>query len=156
MLRNLLTRQAETIAPDFPAEPLAALAQANKIIAGGVDLVVASSYGGFIALNLDNNPLKLLINPCLRPSKELGKVEEAVPDDIIALFESMESKQYAMFGDRSRTHALFTDDDELFSYKDEYLQHFSNVYTAKGGHRLSAETMTDTMIPLVKQICRIK
>ncbi|MDR2870413.1 MAG: hypothetical protein LBV04_08190 [Deferribacteraceae bacterium] len=154
-LRELLGDRLELIAPDFPAEPMPALAKAEAAVIG-MDMVVASSYGAFIALNLSHCVPTLLINPCIYPSHELPLLDTEVDADIVACLKSMESQLFCKAAAKcSIMHAVFADNDELFSYKDEYLKYYSNIYKVHGGHSLDYDTIKTTVVPLIEQLTHL-
>lgn len=156
ILRNALDSQKYCVyAPTFPADGVRALELAREIISEEkIDVVVGSSLGGFTALGLRGIP-KIVINPCLRPDIELPKRGNAgVAHSYSKLIDSLWDD--ISLEDRKETFGIFSDNDELFSYKDEYVKHYSIVTDIKDGHRISEENVREVVAAFVEVIFDLK
>ncbi len=86
------------------------------IIDNEINGVIASSFGAFIALNIQHSVWKFLINPCFFPSIEIPRFEK-VDDDFINDCLYLELTQLEPDDEDMRfTVAFFNKNDKLFSY----------------------------------------
>lgn len=103
------------------------------------DTVVASSFGCFYALHLENVP-KILINPCLHPSVEIPKLTKTKAN-FANEFSKIEKNLYSKEKMIKNVFGVSGDSDELFSYLDEFKSNFSfkdlNYAVVKGKHKIS-------------------
>ena len=99
----------------------------------GIDLVVGSSLGGFIALTLSGIP-RIVVNPCWYPGKELPLID--VPHEIVRTYAPYDHwvQEHITEEDRPMVHAFFGDRDELFA--DRYIAHFLHHYLQEQCHRI--------------------
>ena len=93
-----------------------------------INLVIASSYGAFIASQIKHSIFKILINPCLQPSTEIPKLA-SIPNKFLESCIYLESLKKVDDEERHFTHAFFSTNDELFSHK--------NIYKSLGYHHLT-------------------
>ena len=165
-LRNCLSENYNVFEPCFPINPVEAVALAQETLrTKGIDIVVASSLGAFTALQLRDVP-KILINPCLYPSKELPKLTD-ISEDILQKFVEMENqfkewiteinnKDWGETGsvETMWTYGIFSTNDELFSYEDDFLKYYPNyqVQTIEDTHRISVENVEKVIVPIIREI----
>ena len=99
----------------------------------GIDLVVGSSLGGFIALTLNGIP-RIVVNPCWYPGEELPLID--VPHEIVRTYAPYDHwvQEHITEEDRPMVHAFFGDRDELFGEK--YIAHFLRHYPQEQCHRI--------------------
>ena len=157
-LRTYLPENYTVFSPCFPLNPAEALELIREIIIKEkIDIVVASSLGAFTALRL--NVHKIVINTCLYPSKELPKRNE-ISEDILLGFAEFEKNTFAEICDYDKEYTIgvFSTNDELFSYKDEFRKHYSKVITIEDTHRISVENVEKVIVPMVQalQIINLK
>ena len=86
-----------------------------------INTIIASSYGAFVALNINHSIRKFLINPCLLPSVEIIKANY-VSYDFYFQCKKLETNKIIDDEDIRFTTAFFSTDDELFSHKNRYLE----------------------------------
>ncbi len=150
--------KATVFAPAFSNEiqsfdaVLANIAQAQTLIEHEkIDLVVGSSMGAFIALNLTGIP-KIVINPCMKPSEQFGK-PHWIPakEEEIAKYVALEEKIHPTKEEQERTWAFFAEEDELFSYKTEFQNRFGERHCmwVPGGHRNNPQRIKEHTVPLI-------
>lgn len=113
--------------------------------------VIASSLGGFFAMNLAALVPVILINPCLMPSVELPKLGESgkafakIENSMFKAYRDCEfpvhhlEKRYGFFGTR----------DELFSYKEEFSKLFP-AFDFDGGHHPTKENLRQMLPEILK------
>lgn len=103
------------------------------------DIVMASSFGCFYALHLENVH-KILINPCLHPSVEIPKLTKT-KRNFLSEFANLEKNLYSKEMNTKKVFGIFGNSDELFSYLDEFKSNFSfknlNYAVVKGKHKIS-------------------
>lgn len=163
-LRMYLAENYKIFEPCFPLDPTEASILAKEVIqTKGIDIVVASSLGAFTALQLRGVP-KIVINPCLYPSKELPK-QTKVLEEILYKFSEKE-KQFEEwiteiinrdFGETESvetmwTFGVFSTNDELFSFKDEFATYFRMTETIEDTHRISVENVEKVIVPIIQKI----
>ena len=156
ILREALNSEEYSVyAPTFPADGVRALELAQEIIIEkNIDVVVGSSLGGFTALGLRGIP-KIVINPCLRPDIELPKRGNAgITDSYSKLIGSLWDD--ISLEDRKETFGIFSDNDELFTYKDELVKHYFQIIDIKDGHRISEENVREVVAAFVEVIFDLK
>lgn len=154
-------------APTFPTNATEALKLAQKIIVEyHIDIVIGSSLGGFTALALREileyypqwteeepsirNITRIVINPCIRPDLELPKRgNSAIADSYSELVDSLWDNITPE--EQEQTVGIFSDNDELFSYRKEFLEHYSTVVDIKDGHRISEYNIRKVVVQLVKK-----
>jgi predicted esterase YcpF (UPF0227 family) len=149
-LRTHLPKNYTVFSPCFLTNPVEALDLAKETIqAKGVDIVVASSLGAFTALQLRDIP-KIVINPCLYPSKELPERRE-IPKDILLNFAKFEKQIFENVSekDKRQTFGVFSTNDELFSYKEEFSKHYPNIQIIEDTHRISVENVEKAIVPTI-------
>lgn len=124
----------------FQKKPAEAIEFFDSFISNkNVNAIVASSFGAFIAIHTTHSIYRFLINPCLRPSLEIPKIE-AVSQDFVSECEHIENRKKIVDDEDIRfTTAFFAANDELFSYRAEYLNqgYFKFFDIEKEYHRLS-------------------
>ncbi|MDD2413077.1 MAG: hypothetical protein PHR79_09220, partial [Bacteroidales bacterium] len=163
-LKTYLPENYNIFGPCFPLDPIEALALAEEIMqTTGIDIVVASSLGAFTALQLRGVP-KIVINPCLFPSKELPK-HTNISEDILQNFAKMEKQfeewlikinsqdiEESVNIERMWTYGVFSTDDELFSFKDKFEKYFGRGESIKDTHRISVENVEKVIVPIIQTI----
>lgn len=155
LLEEYLGQGYKVFHPTFPQDSDAALAQAkNEIHKNNIDIVVASSLGGFIALKL-RNVMKIVINPCMVPSVELPKL--GVDDVTVGRYAQLEKSLFSGIDaeEREITFGVFASYDELFSYKSVFTKYYNNIYTMNDGHRISPMNIKNIIVPLVYNIVKV-
>lgn len=124
----------------------------NIIVKHNIDIIVASSMGAFIASKFSGFPM-VLINPCLKPSIELPKLITNMSDKQILEFMRFEK---TVIDEESRlyTHGIFSDNDELFSYRDEFIKKYGNrnVWNINDGHRISLRNVKTTLVEAINEL----
>ena len=131
----------------------------------GIGLVVGSSFGGFYALASKAAPFRVVINPCMRPSIEIPKLDPEMREAVIGELSAMERAVYtdALFdgGALARsTFGIFGTGDELFSYADFFAGLYSrrswhgrNMAFVDGGHhKLTAEELAEPVRAAVRYV----
>ena len=105
-----------------------------------IDLVIGSSLGAFYVLCIESDVKKIVINPCMFPSKELPKITE-LEDDVLEDYKALESFLYKenFILSIDNVLGLFGDHDELFSYYDYFKSIFPHSYKMNSGHRPTIE-----------------
>ena len=133
-----------------------------------IDLIVGSSLGAFISLQLPNIP-KILINTCLHPETELEKLTtdvenpetheietvKAVPEHIVKFYKDyVESNNIWSNFNKDNTVFVFGDNDELFEdrFWDEIKSYSTNIVFSKQGHHNTKESIRDYVAPEIKKI----
>ena len=134
----------------FSKNPEIAIRQAKDIVDNcGIDCIIASSYGAFIALQI-KNVSKVLINPCLYPSIELPKIDAnfSFVNECKIIENSMNLEQ-----DKSKIgkiYAIFSTNDELFSYKNEFKNcETCETFSINAKHKLTDFDLHNYLMPIL-------
>ncbi|PID90111.1 MAG: hypothetical protein CSA97_04570 [Bacteroidetes bacterium] len=150
-LRKILPpSKFKIFAPSFSEDPDEALEFLHSFIQeNDIDLVIGSSLGAFITLQL-REKTRIVINPCCDPAVEVPKRSEW-PDDIVQKYRIQREKLYEDLKeeDRMQTYALFGTNDELFSFFDEYKRHYAQALLMEDGHRISEDNIRHMLCPLI-------
>lgn len=158
------------IAPDIPADPAEALPFLKSYCAENkVDLIIGTSMGGMYAMQMTDYP-RICVNPALHMSQvkdvlQVGTFERFQPtadgqtyftitEEIIEHFKDMEQHLFdgTTSENQSKCWGFFADGDTLVNYKDEFAQHFTNVFDFHGEHRMNDQVIRDVIIPAAKRI----
>lgn len=152
--------KANVVAPQFDLmDHDGTRAKIEELLAAGeIKIVVGHSFGGFYALEAAREGIfTIAVNPCMRPSAEIPRLSDTpVPEEWVAAFREREERLCARVGEevRRNTFAVFGKEDELFSYKDLWLETFStdsvrghrDWIMVPGGHRLPNRSMKTGML----------
>lgn len=162
-LQKILGNDATILAPQF-SNDLSTVAQIEQNIAEAKtymrdfrpDIVIGSSFGGFIASFL-NGFARILINPCLLPSERLSILSPTMSDEDIIRLKALETSHDIDWEMQFEMHGLFGLHDELFSYLSLFKKLYgeTNAYTMPCGHRMDAENTENHLIPLIWEVKKI-
>ena len=119
-----------------------------------IKLIVGSSLGGIVTLQ-QTGYCKLVINPCLHPSVELTKIgaTNGIAQSYLPYEEQL--TEISTPEERMLTYGMFSTDDELLNYSDEFTTLYGNAHVSdipQGKHRLSDEQLCDYVIPQILHI----
>lgn len=163
-ISKLLPEGYTLIAPDFSSAYTNFsvmqdnINRAKQIIkSNNIVLVVASSMGGFIAMNCTNIP-KVLINPCMKPSEQLARsMNGNISEKELEKFEKLENAITPTSFDKKYTLALFSNKDELFSYKELFQTKYNkaNAFNVNDGHRLSNSNIKNELLTTMELLLNI-
>ena len=159
-LRKIMGEDVEILAPQF-SNDLSTVAHIEKNIAEAKAyasefkprIVIGSSFGGFIATFVTGY-LRILINPCLRPSERLSSLAPTMSSEEIIKLQALETSQDINWIEKIVVYGLFGSRDELFSY----LSLFKQLYNEKKassmpcGHRIDLENIEKYLVPLIRDI----
>lgn len=131
----------------FSKNPEIAIRQAKDIVDScGINCIIAPSYGAFIALQI-KNVCKVLINPCLYPSIELPKIDTkfSFVNECKIIENSMNLEQ-----DKDKIYAIFSTNDELFSYKNEFKNcETCETFSINAKHKLTDFDIHNYLMPIL-------
>lgn len=119
-----------------------------------IDLVVASSMGGFIAKECPDVK-KILINPCMKPSEHLRfRIAPNISEEQLNEYRLQEYLFKPTPYCFKHTYGLFSTKDELFSYKDYFdtIYNPDNSFSIDGEHRISTINIEDVLVPLIHKV----
>ena len=148
--KNMPQDKWHVIGMDYTQEDCAiALQQIRETIdREGIDLVVGSSLGGFLAL-LTTGIQRIVINPCYSPSVELPKLGPhnglpAPSKEMIATYAAFEPQLKTFSLEEKRLiKGYFAEKDELLgdTYQNTYIEEIGSFYEIPGGHHVSSEAV---------------
>ena len=148
---ELFTIDYDAADPEHSVEAIEAFVKSN-----GIDMIIGTSLGGFLALNCFGVP-RIVHNPCMRPSEELPKIGMDLSDaSKYKHFEDM-FDDYADQNERLIVSAVFASDDELLGKDNKavYSRHLANEHIIPGNHfmdKTSAEAIASVIGPFFEQI----
>ena len=149
MLDDLLSPHGYTVisVPYNQKSPAVGISQLNAAVEEEKPVaVIASSLGGFFAMNLALIVPVIVINPCLKPSVELpklgedGKAFERIERRLFKAYKECEFPVYNL----EKVYGFFGTHDELFSYREEFSKMFP-YFDFSGGHRPTKENLRHMM-----------
>ena len=159
-LKKILGDEVDILAPQF-SNDLSTVAQIEQNIAVAKAyasefkprIVIGSSFGGFIATFLTGY-LRILINPCLRPSERLSSLAPTMSYEERIKLHFLETSQDIDWIEKIVVHGLFGLNDELFSYLSLFKQLYNEkkAYTMPCGHRIDLENIEKHLVPLIRDI----
>lgn len=117
----------------------------------GINLLVGSSLGGFLALTIPNIP-KIVMNPCMVPSYELPKI--GCSADVANTYKPYEEVTINL-AEPSMTLGFFSSENELLGTK--YISYFRNngfgePILMSSPHRVCEEAIRETVVPNIEKI----
>ena len=143
-LRNSLpVEHYEVMCVDYPQHDCAAAIRflEDVVKQQQVDVVMGSSLGAFIALCLNVDCKKIIVNPCLVPTVELAKLhplpgKPAPAPRLIASYAPFEASVFSHLP--AGSHCFMAEHDELLgnTYRHVMESHLPTT-TIPGAHRLS-------------------
>lgn len=150
MVRYYISDDVRVFTEKFSKNPEIAIKQAKDIVDScGIDCIIASSYGAFIALQI-KNVSKVLINPCLYPSVELPKI-----DMKFSFINECKNIENSMNLERDKDkkdkiYAIFSTNDELFSYKNEFKNcETCETFSINAKHKLTDFDIHNYLMPIL-------
>lgn len=135
--------------------------QIDKIVKeNNITTIIAHSFGAFYAACYKGNVKKILINPCMEPSKIIPSLlKTGTPEELVSFkkyfdsdanafackFSDAETKAYSDGSCGNKIFGIFAKNDELFSYK----KIFETIYKSKevntiyveGGHKIGVSSL---------------
>lgn len=118
-----------------------------------IDLVIASSMGGFTAMQVAG-VRKILINPAMVPSDifDMGILED-INEAEVEKYRQLENRKISA-EEKKLTYALFATDDELFSYKERFegLYDPAKSFSMPGKHVISPKNIRENLLPLINSL----
>ena len=131
----------------------------EKIIQeNNIGTLIGSSFGAFYVLSRKATPFRVVINPCMSPSKEIPVLDKSIPENVVKELFTLEAKTYGFkiynHGEitsamKNTTYGIFGTDDELFSYKEFFSRIYSDYsmykenmfFVNEGHHKLTKEQL---------------
>ena len=119
-----------------------------------IDLLCGTSFGSFYVLASDFAGEKLVINPCMKPSEEIPKLDPSFLSEVVSKLEEIESKIYT--GQiRENIKGLFSTSDELFGEK--FIPLFKanfgeQVFRFEGTHHGGSEKLSEAVRKIIGKI----
>ena len=115
---NIISINYDQLCPQLAIDKFTQFITDNNINA-----IIASSFGAFIALHIPHSIYKFLINPCFYPSQEVPKLNKNLSANFINQCKTIENTQTPVDNESILfTFAFFSTHDQLFSYKNTYLE----------------------------------
>lgn len=154
LMKYLPSTEYKVLCFKYPQEDCAAAVKffEDKLIKEHIDLVIGTSLGGFIALCLNTNIPRIVLNPCMIPTVELPKLKPypghigfgPPSDEVLETYrefeEGVNSGQYCK---KSRVIGLFAENDELLGtqYFEPFGKNCGEAIHMPGGHHGNKEAM---------------
>ena len=124
-----------------------------------VDILVGSSLGGYLALQIPGIK-KVIINPCLYPNIELPLLKdddgnEAVPSHIVDFYEKYISEHnvWENFNNEETVFVMGNNDELLgMKYFDEISEHSNKIKISEQGHHNTLNSLREYVVPVIKSL----
>ena len=120
-----------------------------------IKYVIGHSLGGFFTLCINEDVKKLVINPCMKPSFELPKLDK-IDKDTLYNYKYLEG--WLRSGDDTPWMSqledvigLFGDHDELIDYYEMFKKQYPLTYRINSGHRPTKESFTEDIKTKIKE-----
>lgn len=124
-LQSLFGTGVKVIAPGFNVENPKLAKQQVEAAVQDVDMVIASSMGGFYALNCVKNKPCIVLNPCIRPQEVFERFwdeNDEKPDAAVLeewnKLDMTQNSNTIPDSEKALKYGVFASDDELFHFKD--------------------------------------
>ncbi|MDR2121368.1 MAG: hypothetical protein LBP64_10935 [Tannerella sp.] len=117
-------------------------------------IVIGSSFGGFLA-TLIPGCVRILVNPCLRPSDHIRSISPDMSEADSEKLQAMEHAFSTRACDGLATWGLFSLCDELFGGSG-YSELYKSVYGTErlrmmdSPHRISKAAIRDSLMPVIR------
>lgn len=122
--------------------PKKCMDQINAILKNfKIDMIIASSFGAFYALCIQDSVAKVVINPCMNPVYEIPKLTQKLKEKQIDELANLKMNIPIDREQRIGTFGVFGDKDELFSYKKQFDKIYGDSCWVHGDHHLSNNTI---------------
>lgn len=145
----------------------------NLIAEHDIGTLIGSSFGAFYVLARKAMPFRIVINPCMKPSVEIPKLDPAIPEKTIADLQKLEEAVYSapeksangIFTSvmKTTTFGIFGLCDELFSYREFFAQIYgkkvdipvvstassfdTHIFTVEGAkHKMTKEQLSSPIL----------
>lgn len=156
------------ISPDLPIEPQEALKMLIELVVSkNIDLVIGTSMGGMFAQKI-RGYAKILVNPSFHVSRSMrnkiginkffspredGATHYEITADLCDRYEELERIQFDNLteNEQALTIGLFGTADDIVNCSEEYKLHYTHFDCFNGGHRLSENDITNTIIPVIEK-----
>lgn len=167
-LRRLLPNDI-VISPDLPIDPIKALNMLHDICSTqNIDIVVGTSMGGMFTQQM-HGYRKIIINPAFHVSQSMrkrlgenqwfnhrqdGATTFTITPELCDAYEEMERHQFDGITDFDRNNSigLFGNNDTTVNCREEFLEHYTQMFIFDGEHRLSFENVRDIIVPLINKM----
>lgn len=154
-LKSTLNRKYEVECIEYSqSNPTLGLETIKEYLKNNKDIkcVVGTSLGAFFVMSLGSAYRKILINPCMYPSKELKKLGCEFAD----IYKELEDDFYNNDFDTEdylTTFGIFGNHDELFSYKELFKSIYKNNFVEiNSGHAVSLLNIKNDIVPQVEKM----
>jgi hypothetical protein len=150
----------------------------NLIAEYDIGTLIGSSFGAFYVLARKAMPFRIVINPCMKPSVEIPKLDPAIPEKTIVDLQELEEASYSAPGKstngiftsvmKTTTFGIFGLSDELFSYREFFVQTYGkkfeipasssapHIFTVEGAsHKMTKEQLSSPILQAFESVKRI-
>ena len=167
---NYLPEDWQLLMPDYPVDAEECLKMLKDLCEKEKpDLIIGSSQGGYYAQMLKGYK-RICVNPALYMSKDpdvkVGKHDFVVnradsiqkyqiTEEIQEGYRRLEEHQFEGITDfdRENCYGLFGDHDEDWGYcKPIFAEHYKNISTFPGGHKMEYDEIETYLMPLVRKL----
>ena len=115
-----------------------------------IKYVIGHSLGGFIALCINEDVKKVVINPCMKPHLELPNIGD-ISIKTLYNYEYLEAWLRSEISYLEDVIGLFGDHDELIDYYESFKNRYGVAYRINAGHRPNKEAYTENIKNKIKE-----
>lgn len=157
-VRKTLKDKCNVIIPDFNIIMIEeTLSKIDEIVKNeNIQLLVGTSLGAFYVLYYKTTLPKIIINPCMKPSLVVSKLDKALPEKIVEEVKNCEAKLYTKDATQNeRVMGLFADNDELLGqmFKPLFEEFYGkeNIIDFESGHH-AGDKVHDALLEAVAKL----
>lgn len=116
-----------------------------------IDIVVGSSLGGFITLNL-NAKYRIVCNPALEAGDDIKPLGAEL--NMVKLYNQLKQEEVWIKKPKNNvlTLGLFGTNDELFKHKNIFDKYYNNSKYVETKHHYTEQNVIDYIIPEIEKI----
>lgn len=115
-----------------------------------IKYVIGHSLGGFIALCINEDVKKVVINPCMKPHLELPNLE-FIHTEMLYNYEYLEGWLGSEISGLENVMGLFGDHDELIDNYESFKNRYGVAYRINADHRPNKEAYTEEIKTKIKE-----
>lgn len=155
LIREALPKnEYEVLCPNYPQDDVEASISflEDFLEKEHCDLVMGTSLGGFFALCLSTSLPRVVLNPCMKPSEELRKLEprpdhlddkKASKEMLVACKKYEPEVNFRLKNKSLKNIGLFAENDELLGtkFKKDFKAYYDDARSMPGGHHGNEEAI---------------
>lgn len=144
----------EVFAPEIPQDCDEAIRLVEKTVRDNkIDLVIGTSLGGYVTLNIKESVLRVAINPTLDPFNTLPKL--GCKKEVYESYKDKSVKDNIDSEIKKVTYGMFGGNDKVVNYRNEFEKIYSKNHTyfvPTMEHQIKPSEIEVNLTPLVTSL----